>query len=560
ITVGVIAFSYSLWIALAIILLIGLLIISYRQVIDAYPQGGGAYMVSKENLGPFWGRLTGVSLLIDYTLTVAVSISAGVQAITSAFPVTVPYIVPIAVLLVWVMVWLNLRGTSESGTVFAIPTYLFIFSMLALIGKGAWDLLFGAGQIHHHILASTSAMPSTLTLFILLKAFSSGCSAVTGIEAISDAVPHFKTPSQRNAKLTLVLLGVLLAIIFGGVTVFALAYGVVPDENGHTSVLSMVTENAFGRGTIYFVIQIATMMILTLAANTSFNGFPILASIMAQDKNLPRMFANRGDRLSFHYGILTLGVLASLLLIAFKGKTDKLIPLYAIGVFSSFTLAQSGLVKKWFSEKPKGWVRKAIINSLGTLVSFAVLAIFCLTKFREGAWIVIVLTAILLFFITKIYKHYEAVAKELRIELKDPLPEKGSVIIVPVAGIHKVVASTIAFAKTLSPNVIAFYVASSEEEADRMEEKWESWGTGVRLVTFVSRFRTVIQPLAEFIERVDKRVNKTDMVMVLLPAFIPRKWWQRLLHNQSALRIRTLLMARRDVIVATVPYHLQEEE
>jgi amino acid transporter len=559
-TVGVIAFSYSLWIAIAIILLIGILIVSYRQVIGAYPQGGGAYMVSKENLGPFWGRLTGVSLLIDYTLTVAVSISAGVQAITSAFPVTVPYIVPIALVLVWVMVWLNLRGTSESGTVFAIPTYLFIFSMLALIGKGTWDLMFGTGQMHHHILASTSAMPAGLTLFVLLKAFSSGCSAVTGIEAISDAVPHFKKPSQRNAKRTLLLLGILLAIIFGGVTVLSLAYGVAPDPNGHTSVLSMVTQNAFGRGSIYFVIQIATMMILTLAANTSFNGFPILASIMAQDKNLPRMFANRGDRLSFHYGILTLGVLASILLIVFGGKTDPLIPLYAIGVFSSFTLAQSGLVIKWFREKPKGWVQKSITNSIGTLVSFAVLAIFCVTKFLEGAWIVIVLIAILLFFITKIYKHYEAVAKELRIDLTDPLPEKGSVIIVPVAGIHKVVASTISFAKTLSPNVIAFYVASSEEEADRMEEKWESWGTEVRLVTFVSRFRTVVQPLAEFIERVDKRVNKTDMVMVLLPAFIPRKWWQRLLHNQSALRIRTLLMARRDVIVATVPYHLQEDK
>lgn len=557
---GAVAFSFSLWIALAIIVLIALLLISYRQVIDAYPQGGGAYMVSKENLGAIWGRLAGVSLLIDYTLTVAVSISAGVTAITSAFPVTVPYIVPIAIALVWLMVWMNLRGTSESGTVFAIPTYLFILCMILLIGKGAYDLLLGSGPHIQPSALVTTTVPSGLTLFILLRAFSSGCSAVTGIEAISDAVPHFKTPSPRNAKLTLLVLGVLLAVIFGGVTVLALGYGVQPDPHGHTSVLAMITENAFGRGTMFFIVQIATMMILTLAANTSFNGFPILASIMAQDGNFPRMFANRGDRLSFHYGIITLGILASILLIVFHGKTDLLIPLYAIGVFLSFTLAQSGLVVKWVKERNAGWQRKAAINSLGAIMTFAVLIIFCFTKFMEGAWIIIVLTPLFLFGISKINKHYQAVAKELRINLEEPLPTHGSVIIVPIAGIHKVVASTITYAKTLSPNVIAFYVAKSEEDADRMEQKWEQWNPGVRLVTFVSRFRTVVEPLVEFIERVDHRVHDKDRVMVLLPQFIPRKWWHRLLHNQSAFRIRASLLSRKEVVVATVPYHLQEIE
>jgi Amino acid permease len=302
------------------------------------------------------------------------------------------------------------------------------------------------------------------------------------------------------------------------------------------------------------------MMILTLAANTSFNGFPILASIMAQDGNFPRMFANRGDRLSFHYGIITLGVLASILLIAFRGKTDLLIPLYAIGVFLSFTLAQSGLVVKWFKERKAGWQRKAAINSLGAILTFAVLIIFCFTKFIEGAWIIIVLTPMFLFGITKINKHYQAVANELRINFDEPLPTHGSVIIVPIAGIHKVVASTIIYAKTLSPNVIAFYVAKSEEDADRMEQKWEQWNPGVRLVTFVSRFRTVVEPLVEFIERVDYRVHDKDRVMVLLPQFIVRKWWHRLLHNQSAFRIRASLLSRKEVVVATVPYHLQENE
>jgi len=557
-TVGVAAFAFSLPIAISIIALIAILVISYRQVIEAYPQGGGAYMVSKENLGMTWGRLTGVSLLIDYTLTVAVSISAGVQAITSAFPVTVPYIVPMAVLLVWMMVWLNLRGTSESGTIFAIPTYFFILCILLLVGKGIFDLMTGAAHTQPvHVMPS--AMTHGLTLFVLLKAFSSGCSAVTGIEAISDAVPHFRTPSVKNAKKTLASLGGLLAIIFGGVTLLSLAYGIAPDPNGHTSVLSMVTEQAFGRGTMYYATQIATMLILTLAANTSFNGFPILASIMAQDKNFPRMFSYRGDRLSFNYGIITLGVLASVLLIAFKGKTDGLIPLYAIGVFLSFTLAQSGLVRKWLKERVAGWPRKLVINSLGALVSFAVLLIFCFTKFTEGAWIVIVVTPLILWMITKVNHHYDDVAKQLRIDLEqDRVCTKESLIIVPVAGIHRAVAQSLNYAKSLSPNVIAFYVSFSDEEEAAMEEKWEKWNPGVRLVVFKSRYRTIVKPLAEFIERIDTHVSEKQAIMVILPQFIPKRWWHRLLHNQSASRIRSKLQSDKDIVVATVPYHLNE--
>lgn len=557
-TVGIAAFAFSLPIAISIIALILLLVLSYRQVIEAYPMGGGAYMVTKENLGMVWGRLTGVSLLIDYTLTVAVSISAGVQAITSAFPSAVPYIVPLTVLLVWVMVWLNLRGTSESGTVFAIPTYFFILCILLLVGKGIYDLLTGSLNTHAIEFAPSSATNS-LTLFVLLKAFSSGCSAVTGIEAISDAVPHFRTPSVKNAKRTLLSLGVLLAIVFGGVTLISLGYGIAPDPNGHTSVLSMVTEQAFGRGVMYYATQIATMLILVLAANTSFNGFPILASIMAQDKNFPRMFSYRGDRLSYHYGIVTLGVLASLLLIGFKGKTDALIPLYAIGVFLSFTLAQSGLVRKWIRERVKGWIGKLIINGLGGIVSLAVLIIFCITKFSEGAWIVIVVTPILLLLITKISHHYDDVAKQLRIDItQDRVCTKEPVIIVPVAGIHRAVEHTLNYAKSLSPNVIAFYVSFSDEEEEAMQEKWQIWDPGVRLVVFKSRYRTIFKPLVEFIERIDTHVSEQQSIMVILPQFIPKKWWHRLLHNQSAARIRSKLQSDKDIVVATVPYHLHQ--
>ncbi|NQX69442.1 amino acid permease [Paenibacillus alba] len=557
-TVGIAAFAFSLPIAISIIALITLLVLSYRQVIEAYPMGGGAYMVAKENLGMVWGRLTGVSLLIDYTLTVAVSISAGVTAITSAFPITVPYIIPIALILVWLMVWLNLRGTSESGTVFAIPTYFFILCILLLIGKGIFDMLSGSMNMHA-IQFAPSSMTSSLTLFVILKAFSSGCSAVTGIEAISDAVPHFRTPSVKNAKRTLASLGTLLAIVFGGVTLLSLGYGIVPDPHGHTSVLSMVTEQAFGRGTLYFATQIGTMLILVLAANTSFNGFPILASIMAQDKNFPRMFSYRGDRLSFHYGIVTLGVLASILLIIFKGKTDALIPLYAIGVFLSFTLAQSGLVRKWLRERVRGWIGKSLINGLGGIVSFAVLLIFCFTKFSEGAWIVIIVTPILLWLITKVSHHYDDVAKQLRIDIEhERVCTKEPVIIVPVAGIHRVVAQSLNYAKSLSPNVIAFYVSFSDEDEEAMQEKWDKWDPGVRLVVFKSRYRTILKPLAEFIERIDTHVSDKQSIMVILPQFMPKKWWHRLLHNQSAARIRSKLQSDKDIVVATVPYHLHE--
>jgi amino acid transporter len=554
--VGAAAFAFSLPIAFSIIALIALLVISYRQVIKAYPQGGGAYMVSKENLGMIWGRLAGVSLLIDYTLTVAVSISAGVIAITSAFPTAIPYIVPIAVIMVWIMVIINLRGTSESGTVFAFPTYLFIGSMLLLIGKGCYDWLSGASVVTQ----STSIpahLPSGLTLFILLKAFSSGCSAVTGIEAVSNAVPFFKAPATRNANRTLVSLACLLTVIFGGVTVLARAYDITPHPEGHVSVLSMVAEQAFGRGVIYFIIQLATMLILILAANTSFNGFPILASIMAQDKNFPRMFTHRGDRLAYNYGIITLGVLSSLLLIMFKGKTDLLIPLYAIGVFLSFTLSQSGLVLKWIRERSPGWKWKTLLNGFGAIVTALVVLVFSVTKFMEGAWIVILITPVLLWFITSIHKHYDDIADELRIDLKEPLPQKESLIIVPVAGIHRVVAETISYAKTLTPNVLAFYVAFSDEDEQKMEEKWEKWNPGVRLVVFKSRYRTLLKPLTEFIERIDAHVEEKQSIMVILPQFVPRKKWHRFLHNQSAHRIRKKLQAQRNIVVAIAPYHLR---
>jgi amino acid transporter len=555
--VGYAAFSFSLPIALGIIALIWILVISYRQVIQTYSQGGGAYMVAKENIGAGWGRLAGASLLIDYMLTVAVSISAGVMAITSAFPKTIEFKLEICLALLLIMVWLNLRGVSESGTIFSIPTYLFIVVILVLVAKGYIDFFTGRSVVPVDEIIPTS-MPQGLTWFLILKAFSSGCSAVTGLEAISDAVPHFKKPSQRNAILTQMILGALLAVIFSGITFAAVIYHIHPDTAGHTSVLSMITEHAFGRGTFYYVVQASTMLILVLAANTAFNGFPIMSSIMAQDKNFPRIFAQRGSRLAYNVGILALGILAAILLVVFDGDTDSLIPLYAIGVFSSFTLAQGGLVLKWVREKQPGWQGKFIVNGLGALISFIVLLIFIWTKFMNGAWIVIAIIPPLVYALKKIHDHYEDVADDLRLDMTVPMTTKESVIIVPVAGIHKVVAASIGFAKTLSPNVIAFYVATSEEEEAKMKERWKQWNPGVRLVTHYSTYRTVLNPLIEFIERVDNGIHERSTIMVLLPKFITLKWWHRLLHNQTANKIQNSLQSRRDIVVAIMPYHLHE--
>lgn len=551
-------FQYSLPVALGIIALIWILVISYRQVIATYPQGGGAYMVAKENIGPVWGRMAGASLLIDYTLTVAVSISAGVTAITSAFPETIPYKIELCVALLLIMIWLNLRGVSESGTVFSIPTYIFIVAILVLVGKGYFDFFTGAHDVQFNQIIPNQ-VPEGLTLFIILKAFSSGCSAVTGLEAISDAVPHFKKPAQKNAMNTQLILGLLLAVIFSGITFSAIVYQVTPDLTGHTSVLSMVTEAAFGRGFGYYFIQFATMLILVLAANTAFNGFPIMSSIMANDKNFPRIFAQRGSRLAFNVGILALGLLALVLLIVFEGDTDALIPLYAVGVFLGFVLAQTGLSIKWIKERPEGWKGKLFVNGLGAIISFFVLGIFITTKFMHGAWIICTLIPLMVIGLTKIYNHYEDVGAELRVDLTVPSEtDKETVVIIPVAGIHKVVVQSITFAKTLTPNVIAFYVATSEEEEAKMKERWKQWNPGVRLVTHYSTYRTVLNPLIEFIERVDNGIHEKSTIMVLLPKFITIKWWHRFLHNQTANKIQDSLQSRRDIVVAVMPYHMHK--
>ncbi|PAC77340.1 APC family permease [Bacillus velezensis] len=548
------AFWYSIPIAAGVLILLLALILSYRQIIYAYPQGGGAYMVSKENLGEKPGLIAGGSLLVDYILTVAVSISAGTDAITSAFPALHPYHLLIAVLLVILIMILNLRGLSESASILAYPVYLFVAALVLLIVVGLFKLM--TGQVHPAEHTPIGTPVAGITLFLLLKAFSSGCSALTGVEAISNAIPAFKNPPAKNAARTLAMMGILLAILFTGITVLAYGYGTGPKPN--ETVISQIAAETFGRHTVYYFIQGVTSLILVLAANTGFSAFPQLAFNLARDQYMPRMFTVRGDRLGFSNGIIFLGIASILLILLFGGRTEHLIPLYAVGVFIPFTLSQTGMCIKWIRQKPKGWAVKMLINSCGAAISFMVLCILFATKFIL-VWPVLLFmpAVVMLFFVIK--NHYTAVGEQLRVVDQQPEEIKGTVVIVPVAGVTTVVQKSIQYAKSLSDQVIAVHVSFDRENEKKVEKRWEELHNGVRLVTLHSSYRSLVHPFDKFLETVEQKARKEQFsVMVLFPQFITKKRWQTILHNQSAFLLRVRLFWKKDIIVATLPYHFKK--
>jgi amino acid transporter len=552
------AMWYSLPISLAIVLLLTTLILSYRQIIFAYPSGGGAYVVSKDQLGDKFALVAGASLLVDYILTVAVSVTAGVAAITSAFPALLPHTVGLSVLMVLVIMVLNLRGITESATVFSYPTYAFIVGLLVLIGAGLYSLVQGGGGVPVDVSRPHELVINGVTWFVLLQAFSSGCSALTGVEAISNATPAFRAPESRNAANTLGILGILLAVLFGGTSLLAFLFHIAPHP--HVTVLSQVAEQVFGRGGMYYYIQGTTALILVLAANTSFTGFPLLAALMAKDGFMPRQFTMRGDRLGYSTGIIALSVAAILLIIAFNGDTDLLIPLYAIGVFLSFTLSQSGMVRRWFRLRDSNWQGKALINGIGAVVSLAVLVIFAVTKFEEGAWVVLLVLPILVLIFLKIRRHYDAIAQELRIDIDAVHPEPcGNLIIIPISSISQVVNESLAYARALTApeNIICVYIGLDFDQIHAMEQKWERWNPGVRLVTMRSSYRSVLRPLFRFINSAEARVSENDFITLLVPEFVTRKWWHRILHNQTSLLIKAWALHSKDIVVISVPYRLK---
>lgn len=556
ITLGAAAYWLSIPIAAGILVLLVALVLSYRQVIFAYPHGGGAYVVSKENLGVNSGLLAGGALLVDYILTVAVSISAGTDAITSAFPSLHAYNVPIACLLVVLITILNLRGITESASILAYPVYLFVLIMFITIGAGLYRVM--TGQISPELHVSFGTPVAGLSLYLLLRAFASGSSALTGVEAISNAIPNFKAPAPNNAAKTLAAMGILLAILFSGIVFLAYYYGISPKVE--ETVVSQIASFTFGRGFMYYLIQGITAMILVLAANTGYSAFPLLAVNLAKDKYIARMFTVRGDRLGYSNGILFLAAASILLIIVFKGQTEHLIPLYAVGVFIPFTLAQTGMLVKWFREKPAGWRVKLTINAIGAVISFTVMMIFFITKFPQ-VWPALVFLPLIVLVFRSIHKHYEDVGDQLRISSCEPSkPIEGNVFIIPVAGITHVVENTLNYAKSLHPDqIIAVYVAFDKESEKLFEEKWSHWQPDVRLVTLYSQYRSIVQPLTKFVDTVEYKAKESNyQVTVLIPQFIPKKRWHNALHNQSSLLIRAFLLYRRDLIVTTVPYHFKK--
>ena len=613
------SFNYVVPISVGIAALLAVVATSYRQTIHAYPSGGGAYIVAKENLGTTPGLVAGASLLVDYVLTVSVSIAAGVAAITSASQGTRlawldEHKVALCLVFIVFIALANLRGVRESGALFAAPTYVFIVSFLFMIGFGLFHYLTYGGAAPHpggELKTAEGYSLQPLTLFLLLGAFSNGCAALTGIEAISNGVQAFKKPEAKNAARTLVWMAALLTMMFIGTSVLAYFYHVYPKQN--ETVISQFARLMFtgGMGWFYYVVQGATAAILVLAANTAFADFPRLSSLLARDRFLPRQFANRGDKLVFSNGIIILAIFSSILVAVFGGDTSRLIPLYAVGVFLSFTLSQSGMVRHWLKERasiragkrereddpqgramvsaegeggsarpvpdvelekeeihrsyfvtdevtaPSNWKRSLAINAVGAAATFVVLCVFVATKFLHGAWIVVVVIPLLVLMFRAIHNHYLSVARQLTTEGLGQLRPVRNTVVVPISGIHRGVVRALEYAKAIAPDdVQAVYVDFDEEATAKLREKWERWGAGVRLVVLPSPYRELTRPLLRHVTRL-ARGHDDAMVTVLIPEFVPAKWWQHLLHNQSSLLLKGSLLFKRGIIVTSVPYHLE---
>jgi amino acid transporter len=549
---GVSSLYVSTPIAVLIAGILAVVVFSYRQTIHAYPSGGGAYIVAKDNLGELPALVAAGALLIDYVLTVAVSIAAGVAAITSAFPESGLNQVWMAVGFVVLLTIGNLRGVRESGRLFALPTYFFVVSLLGLIAAGAWRAIAGDA------VAVTTTDPMTptgeaLTALLLLRAFANGCTAMTGVEAVSNGVPAFKAPESRNAAATMATMAVLSIVMFVGLTALATAYQIVP--SAHETVVSQLARGVFGgRGVPYYAVQAATMLILILAANTAYADFPRLASILARDGYVPRQLQNQGDRLAFSNGILGLSVFAVVLLVVYGGDTHSLIPLYMIGVFLSFTLSQAGMVAHWRRARQAGWRTSAIVNGIGACVTGLVLIVVAITKTAEGAWIILLLIPVHVVAFRIVNQHYRHVAQQLSVNGWTP-SRRHNIVIVPVSGVHRAVVQAVEYAKTLSPDVRAVYVSLDGAASKQVSDAWRIWGQGVPLLMLESPYRSLMQPLLEYVERVS-RERSDAFVTVVLPEFVPARWWQHLFHNQRALLIKGALLFKPNIVLTNVPFHL----
>ncbi len=550
---GTALLHYFVPVAIGIVVLIAIVATSYFQTIHAYPSGGGAYIVAKENLGTYPGLVAGAALLIDYVLTVAVSISAGIAAITSAFPHLRFHTITMCLVAILLIVVINLRGVRESGKVFSLPVYLFIGSLLLLISV-SFTKYFSLAQLS--LPEYKGATSNVLPLFIILRAFTSGCATLTGIEAISNGVRAFKPPEARNAGITLLWMAAILGVLTLGIAFFADQYNISPNE--HETLLSQLARAVFSKGIIYYTIQFATSLILVLAANTSFADFPRLSSIMATDRYLPRQLSNRGDRLVFSNGILILGLLSACLIVMFKGDTHALIPLYAVGVFTAFTLSQAGMVKHWLTHKGKGWGKGIMINGIGTITTAGVLLIISVEKFTHGAWIILIAIPGIVFLTMKIHQFYLSLEEQLSVKycITAEKEFKHHSVIVPVSGIQQPVVNAIKYAKALSDDIVAVSVRLDPIETDKLEARWDVHCMGVPLLVLESPYRSIIQPLMEYVTAVQGRYPE-GVITIILPEVVPTRWWHHLLNNQTALFIKGFVFFKKGVVSTSVPYHLR---
>ena len=557
---GLAALRLSPWISLAIVGLLCLLVASYLQVIVAFPGGGGAYAVARAHLGSSLSLLAGAALIVDYTLTVAVSIAAGVASLTSAFPGLYPWSVPISLGILAVITVLNLRGLGEGARAFLLPTLGFIAAVLVVIAVGllhpfAPDLKqFGAAQVATHGLQAIGVL-------LILQGFSAGCSALTGVEAIANGVPLFHKPRVRTARQTELLLGLLLAAMLLGLALLVQKFHVEPRAGN--AVLNQIVAFALGRGWLFDGVSLLVTVALALAANTSFGGLPVLASLLAADHRLPHSFAVRGDRLVFTYGILALAVLAAVLLVATGGNTDSLIPLFAIGVFTGFTLAQTGMAMHWFRHRPPRWAPRAVLNATGAVMTAVATVIFVFTKFSSGAWVVVIAVPLLIFLFRSIERYYQGVGRLLGLGERPPQPSRRpTTVIVPVNNVSRLTAAALSEAESIGDEVIAVTVQFNDQPdpAEHIFEEWEHWAPGVRLVTLRSEYHSVVRPVLRFLDLIASEAGTERRLVVLIPVVLTTSWRHRLLHNQLDLALANAIRRhRQDVMVARFPVRLDAD-
>ncbi len=571
---GTAAFGYAFPISIAIVVLLAIVTLSYQQTIHAYPGGGGAYIVARDNLGELPAQAAGAALLTDYILTVAVSVSSGVAQITSAFAVLYPYRVWIAVGLVMFIMLINLRGVKESGAFFALPTYLFIVIMFTTVGMGVYRYFTGTlGVVLAPPEMETAHVVTAITPFLLLHAFSSGTAALTGVEAISNGITAFREPRSRNAAITLIWMACILGVLFLGISFLVEPIQAVPSET--ETVISQLARTVYlGRGWLYLATITATMVILILAANTSFADFPRLSALLAADGFLPRQMAFRGSRLVYSRGIIALSLLASLLIIIFQASVNALIPLYAIGVFLSFTLSQGGMAWRWrkighltpgeeLQERgstlryESNWRSKMLINGFGAGCTFVVMMVFAVTKFSDGAFVVLILIPILIAMLSAIHRHYRQLAKNLSLDdFGEPLRVGRHRVILPISGVHRGSLAALHYAQSLSDDVTAVHVSIDPEETEKVQLKWDRWGNGVRLVMLDSPYRLFLEPLLDYIQEISKTRQPGEIITIVVPQFVPRHWYNNLLHTQAAWYLRIALLFKPGIVITDVPYQV----